>query len=129
LITGPLQTVKLARRLRSEMTLAELVLWRELRSRPAGLKFRRQHPAGAYVLDFYCASARLAVEVDGWAHSTLQIAARDAARSRYLRTQGIGTLRVPAKVILKEVELAVARIVQVCEARLPDHRRHRPCAN
>jgi hypothetical protein len=47
------------------MSLPEGLLWRELRKRPSGLKFRRQHPAGIYVLDFYCAAARLAIEVDG----------------------------------------------------------------
>ena len=68
MITGPRDIVKRARTLRSEMTLPEGVLWRELRKRPKGLKFRRQHPAGIYVLDFYCAAARLAVEVDGAVH-------------------------------------------------------------
>lgn len=51
MIGGPRQTVKMARKLRSEMTLPETLLWTELRKRPAGMKFRRQHPAGDYVLD------------------------------------------------------------------------------
>ncbi len=46
-----------ARKLRRGMTLPEGLLWRELRQRPAGLKFRRQHPSGAYILDFYCSDA------------------------------------------------------------------------
>ena len=58
MITGPVRSVKLARKLRSEMSLPEVLLWRQLRLRPVGLKFRRQHPAGPYVLDFYCAAAR-----------------------------------------------------------------------
>ena len=59
MIAGPRDTVKRARKLRSEMSLPETILWRELRKRPGGHKFRRQHPAGKFVLDFYCAAARL----------------------------------------------------------------------
>ncbi|MEO6042140.1 MAG: DUF559 domain-containing protein [Croceibacterium sp.] len=64
-VTG---TVRKARRLRREMTLSEVLLWREFRKRPGGLKFRRQHASGDYVLDFFCSDARLAIEVDGIAH-------------------------------------------------------------
>ena len=59
MITGPRETMKRARKLRSEMSLPEGLLWRELRKRSGGFKFRRQHPAGIYVLDFYCAAVRL----------------------------------------------------------------------
>ena len=115
-ITGPKATLKLARKLRSEMTLPETLLWRELRLRPSGFKFRRQHPAGVYVLDFYCAPARLAIEVDGFSHEAAAIARKDAARSAFLRSQGVATLRVPAKVVLGD--LGVARIVEVCRSRM-----------
>ena len=60
--------VKRARALRRAMSLPEVLLWQVLRTRPNGLKFRKQHPTGAYVLDFYCGDARLAIEVDGEAH-------------------------------------------------------------
>ncbi len=118
MITGPRSTVKLARKLRSEMSLPEGLLWRELRKRPEGLKFRRQHPAGVYVLDFYCAAARLAIEVDGMAHDSADAAKRDQSRSGFLRSQGVATLRVPARVILEDVGIAVARIVEVCRGRV-----------
>ena len=117
MITGPLDTVKLARKLRSEMSLPETVLWRELRKRPGGFKFRRQHPAGAYVLDFYCASVRLAIEVDGMAHDGAGAAKADAVRSQSLRSQHVATLRVPAKVILEDLEAVVTRIAEVCRER------------
>jgi very-short-patch-repair endonuclease len=121
MITGPRDTLKRARKLRSEMSLPEGLLWRELRQRPGGLKFRRQHPAGVYVLDFYCAAAKLAIEVDGWAHETAEVASRDAARSHFLRSQGVATLRVPAMVVLNDMPTAVARIVEVCLSRVPLH--------
>ena len=118
MINGPRDTLIRARKLRSEMSLPESLLWRELRKRPSGLKFRRQHPAGIYVLDFFCAAARLAIEVDGFAHDSIRAAKADAARSQFLRSQGIATLRVPARVVLEDVEAAVVRIVEVCGGRV-----------
>src|SRR3954468_19746451 len=85
-----------ARVLRRRMTLPEVILWKWLRQRPDGLKFRRQHPTGPCVLDFFCGDARLAVEVDGEAHSRGARPQRDAARDEWLRSCGIETLRIPA---------------------------------
>ena len=118
MITGPTTTVKLARKLRAEMSLPEVLLWRELRKRPGGFKFRRQHPAGAYVLDFYCAAASLAIEIDGMAHDGIEPAKRDARRSAYLRSQHVATLRIPAMAVLEDLEAAVVRIVEVCAERI-----------
>ena len=117
-ITGPTDTVKLARKLRSEMSLPETILWRELRKRPGGFKYRRQHPAGRYILDFYCAAARLAIEVDGHSHDGQVAAKADAARGDFLRSQGVATLRVPVSAILGNLEGAVLRILEVCEVRV-----------
>ncbi len=123
-ITGPRPSIKLARKFRSEKSLPEALLWQLLRKRPGGFKFRRQHPAGHYILDFYCANAKLAIEVDGAGHDSAEAALRDANRSAFLKARGIGTLRVPARVILGEIEVAVARIVEVCSQRsaVPLHR-------
>jgi very-short-patch-repair endonuclease len=117
-INGPIDTVKRARKLRSEMSLPEAILWRELRKRPGGFKFRRQHPADMYVLDFYCAAVRLAIEVDGMAHDGIEAAKRDARRSAFLKSQHVATLRVPARVVLEDMEAAVGRIVEVCRERV-----------
>jgi len=125
-ITGPRETLKRARKLRSEMTLPEGLLWRELRKRPGDLKFRRQHPAGIYVLDFYCAKARLAIEVDGRAHDGERAAAADANRSHFLRSQGLATTRIPASAILDDIGAVVARIVEICEGRMEQLSRWRP---
>ena len=118
MITGPREVVKRARKLRSEMSLPEGLLWRELRKRPGGLKFRRQHPAGIYILDFYCAAARLAIEVDGFAHDSISAAKADGARSHFLRSQHVATMRVPAKAVLDDIEGTVVRIVEVCGERV-----------
>ena len=118
MINGPRDIVKRARKLRSEMSLPETVVWRELRKRPGGHKFRRQHPAGDYVLDFYCAKARLDIEVDGWVHDNAAVAERDRARSAWLRSQGIATTRIPAQRVLEDLESVVRRIVVICDERI-----------
>jgi very-short-patch-repair endonuclease len=118
MIRGQKETVKLARKLRAEMTPPEIALWQALRKRPGGHKFRRQHPAGIYVLDFFCANARLAIEVDGRAHDAASVIAKDAARSRFLRENGIATTRIPAKLVLEDIEAVVRRLVQICDERL-----------
>src|SRR3546814_15287108 len=84
--SGPSQ--RQAKRLRREMTPPEIGLWPALRRNDAGLRFRRQYPAGDYVLDFYCAPARLAIEVDGEAHARGDRQARDARRDSGLAAQG-----------------------------------------
>ena len=117
MITGPRESLKNARKLRSEMSLPEIVLWRELRKRPGGFKFRRQHPAGKYILDFYCHAARLALEVDGFAHDNAKAVKRDRRRSEWLRCQGVATTRIPASEVLGEIESVVFRIRQICEER------------
>ncbi|HMJ93531.1 MAG TPA: endonuclease domain-containing protein [Allosphingosinicella sp.] len=94
--------------------MPEVLLWHLLRTKPAGLNFRRQHPAGAYVLDFYCESAKLAVEVDGIAHSMGEVPDRDALRDRWLREAGIETLRIAARDVLDDPEATVIGIVQRC---------------
>jgi very-short-patch-repair endonuclease len=64
------QNTRLARRLRQRETNLERELWEELRSRRVmGLKFRRQHPVGRYVVDFVCLEARLLIEIDGYWHT------------------------------------------------------------
>jgi very-short-patch-repair endonuclease len=83
-----------ARRLRRKQTRAEAQLWQALRAgRFAGFKFRRQHPLGGYYLDFYCALARLAVELDGFEHGLPHQQARDVAREQFLADHDVEQLR------------------------------------
>lgn len=85
---------QIARELRRNQTDVEKQLWRELRGRRfAGFKFRRQHTVGDHILDFYCADAKLAVELDGFQHGLPEGIQRDAAREKFLVEQGIETLR------------------------------------
>ena len=115
------RTVHRARKLRREMSLPEILLWRELQKRPTGLKFRKQHPAGELALDFFCASAKLAIEVDGKAHDHDNQAAFDQKRDAWLRLHGIETLRVMARDILADIEPVVVHITEAARSRLPLH--------
>lgn len=85
---------QIARELRRNQTDDEKALWRALRGRRfAGFKFRRQHAAGDHILDFYCADAKLAVELDGSQHGHPEGMHRDAEREKFLSELGIATLR------------------------------------
>jgi very-short-patch-repair endonuclease len=103
-----------ARALRRDMSLPEGLLWRELRQRPGGFKFRRQHPIGNLVVDFYCPSARLVVEVDGLAHDMGAQPKRDPARDAWLNAQGFRVLRITAPDVLRDVGPVVALLVLAC---------------
>ncbi|WP_055045329.1 endonuclease domain-containing protein [Devosia sp. A16] len=80
-----------AKDLRRVMTQPERTLWALLRRNQLGWHFRRQHPVGPYVLDFYCAAVKLAVEVDGPVHQ--EQADRDQRRTVWLEKEGIRLLR------------------------------------
>jgi len=110
-------TVRRARSLRRRLTPAEAKLWQQLRHRNADFKFRRQHPIGSYVLDFFCPEARLAVEIDGDQHARPEQITRDRERSSRLRLRGIEVLRVPAAEVERSVEDVLQGIWQACEKR------------
>jgi very-short-patch-repair endonuclease len=103
------------------MSLPEVLLWRILRSRPGGLKFRRQHPLGFYVLDFFCRDAGLAIEIDGEAHNRGSRPQKDIARDEALCLQGILTLRINAADVLRDLEAVVLHIVEIASERVPLH--------
>ncbi len=101
---APILTLTRARRLRRKMSLPEVLLWQALRRRTLeGLSFRRQHAVGPYILDFYCAEIRLAVEVDGISHQDRTD--HDARRDAWLAKEGIRVLRIPATDVLKRENL------------------------
>ena len=72
---------RFAEKLRANMTEAEKKLWEFLRLKPKGFKFRRQHPLGRYILDFYCHKAKLAIEIDGKYHELSEQKKLDETRT------------------------------------------------
>jgi very-short-patch-repair endonuclease len=100
-----------AKALRRTMSLPEVLLWKALKGRQLrGLQFRKQHPLGPYVLDFYCDARRLAVEVDGQAHGLGDGPAHDARRDAWLLERGVRTLRLSARLVLDDVDAALRTI-------------------
>ena len=99
-----------ARKLRRRQTIAEEILWRALRDRQLGAKFRRQVPVGAFIADFACLEAKVIVEVDGPSHETAVGQVRDAWRDRWLRDNGWRVVRVTNEVVTGGGELALAPI-------------------
>jgi very-short-patch-repair endonuclease len=121
MLKGTTRAVKRARVLRKAMSLPEVLLWKQLRLRPDKLKFRRQHPAGRYVLDFYCETARLCVEVDGSAHDFGNRPANDQCRDAWLGEHGIRTLRIAARDVLHNLDGVVLVVIAECRARPLHH--------
>lgn len=105
--------------LRREMTPPERKLWTALRNNQTGFAFRRQHPIGRYIADFYSRDAQLVVEVDGvLAHSSEEALAHDQARDAYLRELGLEVLRVPAREVLSNLEGVYETIRHACQLQL-----------
>lgn len=92
---GESQSRAFAKRLRQNLTKAEVILWVNIRKRAmSGARFRRQHPVGPYIADFACIQSRLIVEVDGATHATPEELAYDARRTKYLESEGWTVIRV-----------------------------------
>jgi very-short-patch-repair endonuclease len=110
---------RFARQMRREATPAELTLWKLVRNRRLiGFKFRRQHPFGRYILDCYCPTARLAIELDGDSHATLGGQQADAERGKYLNIRGIIVLRFWNTEVAEDPDGVLNRIVETCVARV-----------
>jgi very-short-patch-repair endonuclease len=104
-------TLKRARKQRREMSLPEILLWQQLKERPGGLKFRKLHPFGRLVADFYCDKGKLVIEVDGISHDMGDQPEFDVKRDEFFLSQGITTLRIPARDVLKNLNAVVEGIV------------------
>jgi len=106
-----------ARELRRNQTLFEAKLWAMLRDNRIGPAFRRQHPVGPFILDFYCPDLKLGIEVDGAQHFEQQ--AYDARRTRYLNAKGIHVIRFTNGDVLKGMEAVSEIIAREIEALTP----------
>jgi very-short-patch-repair endonuclease len=102
-----------ARRLRREMTPAEVILWKLLRGRRfAQLKFRRQHPIGRFFADFICIELRLIIELDGDSHVGNEL--KDARRDEDLKQLGYRVLRFPNHDVYEDITMVEDTIEQAC---------------
>ena len=99
---------KFARSLRTEMTDGERLLWQKLRMEQLGVKFRRQHPLGAYIADFACLEPRVIVELDGSQHAEQQ--AYDDTRDAFFKRRGFAVMRFAANLPFTNLEAVVQAI-------------------
>jgi very-short-patch-repair endonuclease len=115
-----------ARKLRRDGTAVERRLWQRLRNGQLdNAQFRRQHPAGRYVLDFYCPALALAVELDGGQHA--EAGTRDRERDKWLKQKGVTVLRFWNSDVVENVdgvlEVIAAKIGELSSAAAPSHPR------
>ena len=106
--------VERARQLRREQTPAEQKLWSVLRaSSLGGFKFRRQHPIGWFIVDFYCSDAKLVVEIDGDVHAGQE--EYDQARSDWLEEQGYRVIRFRNEDVIRDIDAVGREILVACQ--------------
>jgi very-short-patch-repair endonuclease len=103
-----------ARELRQPQTQAEAILWRQLRDRRLkGLKFRRQHPIGRFIVDFCYPKHKLVVEIDGDTHATQT--EYDAARAEWLEMQGYRVIRFTNQEVYRQLPAVLEAILAACQ--------------
>ncbi|MGB1252562.1 MAG: endonuclease domain-containing protein [Candidatus Promineifilaceae bacterium] len=103
-----------ARKMRQAPTEPEKRVWAKLCGKQLnGYKFRRQHPLGRFILDFYCHKAKLAIELDGKSHADQ--AEYDAYRTEIIEAQGIQVIRFSNWDVMTNLEGVLIRILEICE--------------
>ena len=105
------KTLRAAAILRKNMTLAELVLWKKLKDREIfKVKFRRQHPVGIYIVDFYCHELSLVIEIDGEIHNFPENKKSDLIRSDYLQNLGLKVIRFTNDQVIFNLDRVITKI-------------------
>ena len=109
-----------ARMMRKHSTPAEDQLWQRLRrKRLAGFHFRRQHPIVRYIVDFYCAEARIVVEVDGAVHDRPGQEGYDMERQEFLESLGLRVMRFKNDEVMRGTDGVVKAIADALESTPP----------
>lgn len=103
-----------AKVLRKNMTDAEKILWGYLKAKPNGIKFRRQHPMGIYIVDFYCHKLKLVIELDGSIHDDAQTKLNDEVRQKFIEEDEITVIRFKNEEILNDIKNVLNVIEEKC---------------
>ncbi len=103
----------MAKELRNHVTNAEMLLWGYLRTNPDGFKFRRQHPIGIFIADFYCHRLKLVIEVDGSIHKVKEVEEHDRYRQRLIEEDGMKLIRFTNEQIETDLENVIATIEEL----------------
>ncbi len=102
---------KLARKLRKEMTLSEVLLWQEIRRKRLGVEFHRQVPIDNYIVDFYCHEIFLAIEIDGSSHVFDEVQVNDVKRQERLESLGVRFIRFDDLDVKRNMQEVVRQLV------------------
>ena len=106
---------KIASQLRKSPTPTEKIIWEHLRNKKLGVKFRRQHPAGIYILDLYSHEIRLVIEIDGKYHRKKHIQEMDEDRNENLIASGLTVLRITDEEIISDINNVLSIIKETIE--------------
>ena len=101
--------------LRSNATISEKRLWKFLNKKQQDFKFRRQHGIGPYIVDFYLANKKIAIEIDGKVHDNIMRQAHDQRREEYLQSKGIKVIRFSNDDVKYNIDDVMRRILSVCD--------------
>ncbi|AQM67644.1 hypothetical protein Vca1114GL_01127 [Vibrio campbellii] len=105
--------------LRTNMPKPEEVLWQRIRRKQLGVKFRRQHGIGRYIVDFYCAELNLVIEIDGDSHFSDEGKEKDTIRDSFMETLGIKVLRFTNEEVMKQTESVLERLFNLVRSSNP----------
>lgn len=104
---------KYAKEHRHDPTSAEAILWESLKNKQLfGYKFRREHPVGCYIIDFYCLQKRLAIEIDGGYHFTLEQQIYDAHRTYEINRMGLHEIRFNNNEVFNNLQCVLDKIME-----------------
>ncbi|MCD6064497.1 MAG: endonuclease protein [Flavipsychrobacter sp.] len=109
----------LARELRKQRVLSEVLLWQKLKGRSFGVEFHRQVPMLEYIVDFYCHELMLVIEVDGLTHDFEDVLVKDGERQREIEAYGVHFLRFASNDILN----GMSGVVLTIEAKIEELRK------
>jgi very-short-patch-repair endonuclease len=102
--------------LRKNMPVAEQKLWQAIRNKQLGVKFRRQHGIGRYIVDFYCPELTLVVEIDGDSHFNREAMAFDDKRDSFLQEQGIKVIRFTNIDVMENIHSVLEKLLSIIQA-------------
>ncbi|CAE6919551.1 putative protein [Vibrio sp. B1FIG11] len=105
--------------LRTNMPKPEEILWQRIRRKQLGVKFRRQHGIGRYIVDFYCAELNLVIEIDGDSHFSDEGKEKDTIRDSFMETLGIKVLRFTNEEVMKQTESVLERLLNLVRSSNP----------
>lgn len=110
LINNKTELKIIRKKLRKSLTPTESILWNHLKNCGLGVKFRRQHSIGNFVLDFYCPKLKFAIELDGSTHNLARVFKRDEIKNRFMSGLEIYVLHIKSQEVIKNLEGVVEEI-------------------